>query len=70
MYRRTFLKDAAAGLTAAALSGAIGASPNRIIDAHTHFYDPTRPQGVPWSATNKAGPLQADLPRLLPETRG
>ena len=19
-----------------------------IIDTHTHFYDPTRPQGVPW----------------------
>ena len=21
-----------------------------IIDTHTHFYDPTRPQGVPWPA--------------------
>ena len=20
----------------------------QIIDTHTHFYDPTRPQGVPW----------------------
>ena len=19
-----------------------------IIDTHTHFYDPTRPQGIPW----------------------
>ena len=19
-----------------------------IIDTHTHFYDPTRPEGVPW----------------------
>jgi predicted TIM-barrel fold metal-dependent hydrolase len=23
-------------------------SPSRILDAHTHFYDPGRPQGVPW----------------------
>ena len=22
----------------------------RIIDCHTHFYDPSRPQGVPWPA--------------------
>jgi len=26
---------------------------SRVIDTHTHFYDPTRPQGVPWpSASN------------------
>lgn len=24
----------------------------RIIDTHTHFYDPTRPQGVPWPPAN------------------
>ena len=23
---------------------------SRIVDAHTHFYDPNRPQGVPWPA--------------------
>jgi predicted TIM-barrel fold metal-dependent hydrolase len=22
--------------------------PTRVVDTHTHFYDPTRPQGVPW----------------------
>lgn len=22
--------------------------PSRVVDTHTHFYDPTRPQGVPW----------------------
>lgn len=27
----------------------------RIIDVHTHFYDPTRPQGVPWPS--KGSPL-------------
>lgn len=25
-----------------------------IVDAHTHFYDPRRPQGVPWPAKNNA----------------
>ncbi|TVQ01133.1 MAG: amidohydrolase [Planctomycetaceae bacterium] len=24
------------------------ATPTRVVDTHTHFYDPTRPQGVPW----------------------
>ena len=23
-----------------------------IIDTHTHFYDPTRPEGVPWPNPN------------------
>jgi L-fuconolactonase len=51
--RRTFIKSAATGLAAVGLAplappahaaeGVPGA-----IDAHTHFYDPTRPQGVPW----------------------
>lgn len=46
--RRSFVKGAA--LTAASLS--LGACQNtqmdRIIDTHTHFYDPFRPEGVPW----------------------
>ena len=25
-----------------------------IIDTHTHFYDPTRPQGVPWPSPENA----------------
>ncbi len=50
--RREFLQAGAAGLL-----GAMASSPNvaanesepiAAIDAHTHFYDPTRPQGVPW----------------------
>jgi L-fuconolactonase len=31
-----------------AVSPVLDAAPTRIIDTHTHFYDPTRPQGVPW----------------------
>jgi L-fuconolactonase len=47
MNRRTFLQS-----TTAALAGAATRAPGepelRIVDTHTHFYDPTRPQGVPW----------------------
>ena len=41
--RRTFLAQAA--LAAIPLRAA---EPARIVDTHTHFYDPTRPEGVPW----------------------
>ena len=51
MKRREFLSTAAAAVAA---SPALNAAPpaSRIIDTHTHFYDPTRPQGVPWPANN------------------
>jgi L-fuconolactonase len=32
----------------AALATAAAPQPARILDAHTHFYDPARQQGVPW----------------------
>lgn len=54
MNRRRFLQTTAAA-SAATLSGtATHAAPpaTRIIDTHTHFYDPTRPQGVPWPGKN------------------
>ncbi len=41
--RRSLLASAAAATLKAADSP-------RVIDAHVHFYDPTRPQGVPWPA--------------------
>ncbi|HEX3149115.1 MAG TPA: amidohydrolase family protein [Gemmataceae bacterium] len=44
LTRREFLTVAAA---APALV-ADAAEPTPIIDTHTHFYDPTRPEGVPW----------------------
>jgi L-fuconolactonase len=45
MLRREFVST---------LSGAVlsAARPTRIIDTHTHFYDPRRPQGVPWPPKN------------------
>lgn len=47
MNRRRFLQTTAA---ATLLPGITQAAPpaTRIIDTHTHFYDPTRPEGVPW----------------------
>ncbi len=47
--RRAFLHQSSAFAVATAF---VHASPSRApiptIDTHTHFYDPTRPQGVPW----------------------
>lgn len=48
MNRRTFLARSVAA-SASALTGASAASvASRIIDTHMHFYDPSRPAGVPW----------------------
>jgi predicted TIM-barrel fold metal-dependent hydrolase len=44
MDRRRFL----AALTAVPLALHGAESAEGILDTHTHFYDPTRPQGVPW----------------------
>ena len=33
-----------------------------IIDTHTHFYDPTRPQGIPWPSENEAWLYRTVLP--------
>ena len=48
--RRSFLRTLAGATGAAALSVGCASRPtvSRIIDTHTHFYDPTRGQGVPW----------------------
>ncbi len=51
--RRATLKMALGSFAAASLIKAEPTPPaiaGRIIDTHTHFYDPTRPQGVPWPA--------------------
>ena len=46
LKRREFLAQTTALATFAALS--MAATWPKAIDTHTHFYDPTRPQGVPW----------------------
>lgn len=51
MQRRAFLACSAAGLVGLGLK--ISSAKDipadlDIIDCHTHFYDPTRPEGIPW----------------------
>jgi predicted TIM-barrel fold metal-dependent hydrolase len=55
--RRRFLSHAIAATSAAGAAAAVPhrllhadtpALPPPVIDTHTHFYDPTRPEGVPW----------------------
>jgi L-fuconolactonase len=56
MRRRKFIQAAAAAAMASSqpVSFAVDDAtiPTRVIDTHTHFYDPTRPQGVPWPGQN------------------
>jgi L-fuconolactonase len=51
MQRRDFLITGISGM----MAGSVSAQEKpklEIIDTHTHFYDPTRPQGVPWPSKN------------------
>jgi len=48
LNRRTFLSYGAGLAYATAGCRAMAATPSRVLDAHVHFYDPTRPRGVPW----------------------
>ncbi len=43
--------------------GADNEAPFPIIDTHTHFYDPTRPQGVPWPSKDDALLYRTVLPK-------
>lgn len=54
LSRRVFL----GGLGGLAAAGV----PSRIIDTHTHFYDPGRPQGVPWPSKDDPVLYQPTLP--------
>ena len=59
MKRRTFL--ASAGIAAASNSWAAN-EPSTIIDTHVHFYDPSRPGGVPWPPKDDAKLYRTVLP--------
>lgn len=58
MNRREFFQTAGAGVLASAAGCATsprtGTAAPVIVDCHTHFYDPTRPEGVPWPGKNEA----------------
>ena len=56
MNRRTFVQSSALFAAEIVARGVTRAAPvARIVDTHTHFYDPTRPKGVPWP--EKGSPL-------------
>ncbi|MCL5098063.1 MAG: amidohydrolase family protein, partial [Candidatus Omnitrophica bacterium] len=73
--RRQFLAAAmgtAAGLAAAsrdpdaragAPQPAVNSSGSDLIDTHTHFYDPSRPQGVPWPPRDEKRLYRTVLPK-------
>jgi L-fuconolactonase len=71
--RRTFLRISAAGIAAFCNASARANSvavPSMVIDTHTHFYDPTRPEGVPWPPKNDPLLYRRVLPadyRALPK---
>src|SRR5262245_1657434 len=54
-WMRSSLLGTAAALSAMRLAPAADEAKSiAAIDAHTHFYDPTRPEGIPWpSKTDK-----------------
>lgn len=59
--RRTFLQTATAGVMAAQTGIGLSADkkspvllPAKVVDTHTHFYDPTRSEGVPWPPKNSS----------------
>ena len=65
--RRTWMKNSVAACASAlgatqSLGAAPAHRPSRVVDCHTHFYDPTRPGGVPWPG--KGTPLHRTV---LPE---
>jgi hypothetical protein len=73
--RRQFLAaatQAVAGLTLTGCASALRAAPGRtatvtdgltVIDTHTHFYDPSRPEGVPWPPPNEKRLYRTTLPK-------
>jgi Predicted metal-dependent hydrolase of the TIM-barrel fold len=71
IQRRTLLRSALAGVAGTVASRpAEAAPPVRIIDSHVHFYDPTRPQGVPWPAPGETALYKPTYPdRYLENVR-
>ena len=57
--RRTFLGTSLSFVAAASMNGVDANSVDQprdleIIDCHSHFYDPTRPEGVPWPSAGSS----------------
>ena len=57
MQRRSFLIACPSFILATSVAAQEKPKPE-IVDTHTHFYDPTRPQGAPWPRRNhNANPI-------------
>ncbi|OAI39346.1 hypothetical protein AYO40_05875 [Planctomycetaceae bacterium SCGC AG-212-D15] len=61
--RREFLASAAVAAFATGIAPAAAEGKPAIIDTHVHFYDPTRPQGVPWPGKDDKLLYRPFLPR-------
>jgi L-fuconolactonase len=66
MQRRDFLISGVGGLLATGVSVQSVTAQEKpkveIIDTHTHFYDPTRPEGVPWPSKDNKRLYRTVLP--------
>jgi L-fuconolactonase len=60
LKRRAFLAGVGAAVVAPVVRAQLPAVP--IIDTHIHLFDPTRPQGAPYSGAKSAGPPVPALP--------
>jgi predicted TIM-barrel fold metal-dependent hydrolase len=70
LNRRSFLGVSAAGmltLASARVGSAATAEAVPALDAHTHFYDPTRPEGVPWPGKDDSLLYRKVLPEEFKE---
>lgn len=54
MRRRTVLGAAVAGISLPAFASPVLSATTPLIDCHTHFYDPRRPEGIPWPAKDSS----------------
>jgi len=61
--RRAALESLLLGAAASVSRADPPAAPSRIVDAHVHFYDPSRPQGVPWPAPREAALYKPTYPQ-------
>jgi L-fuconolactonase len=63
--RRTFLGLMTVGAILPSAKANQAGRPSRIIDTHTHFYDPSRLQGVPWPSKSDSVLYRRTLPQDL-----
>lgn len=62
--RREFLQSTVAALAIGKVAeSAIAQDQPLMVDCHTHFYDPTRPEGVPWPGKNDSALYRPVLPK-------